>query len=114
MSYHTRLPTTRKEFCLFSLSLSPPKYHYIRDFKFSNLSEIVSRSIYMVKFLALCHLADAAQGFAGGIFRAIGAQRYCFIMVLLSFYLIGIPTGLYLMIKTKLRVLGNLFSTIAL
>jgi Na+-driven multidrug efflux pump len=69
-------------------------------------SEIISRAAYLTKFLALCHLADAAQGFAGGIFRAIGAQRYVFFMVLFSFYLIGIPTGLYLMIETKLRVLG--------
>lgn len=61
----------------------------------------------MIKFLALVHLTDAGQGFAGGVFRAIGAQKYAFLMILFSFYAVGIPVGWFLMFKTKLRVLGK-------
>jgi MATE family multidrug resistance protein len=54
----------------------------------------------------VCHLIDASQGFGAGVLRAIGAQLYGSLMVFFSFYMLGIPIGIYLMFTTKLRVFG--------
>ncbi len=44
-----------------------------------------------------------------GILKAIGAQFYGAVMSFIGFYLIGLPLGLVLMLKTHLKVYGNYF-----
>ena len=41
-----------------------------------------------------------------GIIKAVGAQFYGAIMTFIGFYIIGLPLGLTLMLKTNLRVYG--------
>jgi Na+-driven multidrug efflux pump len=38
--------------------------------------------------------------------RSIGAQAFCMRISLSSYYILGVPLGSYLMLKTQLRVLG--------
>lgn len=68
-------------------------------------------------FVSFAHFMDASQGFSNGILRAVGAQLYGFVMNMVSFYLIGLPIGIFLMFKTDLGVMGKLndltsFSTV--
>ena len=42
-----------------------------------------------------------------GILRAVGAQFFSSVVMFISFYLVGSSTGLYLMLKTDLRVTGK-------
>ncbi|CAF0896963.1 unnamed protein product [Brachionus calyciflorus] len=73
---------------------------------FTSKIEIIKTASKLLKFLAFAHLLDAMQGYAGGVIKAIGAQFYGFIMVIISFYLIGIPVGIYLLLRTHYRVTG--------
>ena len=41
-----------------------------------------------------------------GVIKAVGAQFYGAIMTFIGFYLIGLPIGLVLMLKTSLKVYG--------
>ena len=59
-----------------------------------------------MRFLAVAHIMDATQGIGGGVLRAIGAQFYGFLKVFFSFYIIAIPLGIFLMLKTEFQVLG--------
>jgi MATE family multidrug resistance protein len=41
-----------------------------------------------------------------GVIKAVGAQLYGAIMTFIGFYLIGLPIGLTLMLRTHLKVYG--------
>lgn len=73
---------------------------------FTSDTNIVEVASGLLKFLAFAHILDALQGYNGGVIKAIGAQSYGFMMVIISFYAIGIPVGIFLLLKTNYIVTG--------
>ncbi|CAF0725587.1 unnamed protein product [Brachionus calyciflorus] len=73
---------------------------------FTSEGEIIPHAVTLLKFLSFAHIMDALQGIGGGILKAMGAQFYGFLMVVISLYFIGIPLGIMLMLKTDYQVLG--------
>ncbi|RNA42349.1 multidrug and toxin extrusion 2-like, partial [Brachionus plicatilis] len=67
---------------------------------------IIKNTTSQLKFIAFAHLLDALQGYGGGVLKATGLQFYGFLMVTLSFYGVGIPVGIYLLLKTDFQVTG--------
>ena len=55
----------------------------------------------------MVHVFDAMQVCGGGVLRALGAQVYGVIIAFISYYLIGLSIGLYLLQKTSIRVKGK-------
>lgn len=66
----------------------------------------------------MVHFFDAVQVCGGGILRALGAQIYGVIIAIVAYYLVGLPVGLYLLLKTPVKVvgfwIGILFSSLIL
>lgn len=52
------------------------------------------------------HFFDAVQVCGGGVLRALGAQVYGVIIAIVAYYLVGLPVGLYLLLKTSVKVTG--------
>ncbi|RNA17538.1 multidrug and toxin extrusion 1 [Brachionus plicatilis] len=73
---------------------------------FTNEKKIIDEAAVLLKFLSFAHLMDALQGVGGGVLKAMGAQMYGFMMVLVSLYCFGIPLGIMLMLRTQYKVLG--------
>ncbi len=72
-------------------------------------SKIREASKNLIKVLAIFHLFDGTQGFNGGILRAVGAQLYASIALFVGFCVVGTPIGISLLLKTNLKVYGNIF-----
>ncbi len=59
----------------------------------------------------MIHLLDGTQSFNGGILRAVGAQLYASVAMFFGFCVVGTPIGTSLLLKTNLKVYGNIFKT---
>ena len=46
------------------------------------------------------------QSFCAGILRAVGAQFWALVMIIVSYYFVGLPLGGYLMLGTGLKSSG--------
>lgn len=73
---------------------------------FTNDEEIIRLASRTLKFVSIIHFMDGAQGFFSSIIKSVGGQFYGSIIVFVSFYINGLPLGIYLMKKTDLRILG--------
>ena len=65
----------------------------------NNFNLILSKFLWLIFNLKL-------KGTAAGILRSVGAQFYCSIILFVSFYVIGLPIGISLLLKTSLELYG--------
>jgi len=59
--------------------------------------------------MGLIHVLDGIQGTCSGIMRSMGAQLIVSIFLFIAFYLIGLPVGLWLLLKTSVKIKGYFF-----
>lgn len=76
--------------------------------KLLSLREIIVESTRVLKVLSAISLLDGVQICGNGILRSVGAQTYGAIIAFVGYYVIGLPIGIYLLIKTQLKVLGKI------
>ncbi|RNA07949.1 multidrug and toxin extrusion 1 [Brachionus plicatilis] len=104
--------------CAFCLGLIMLSFSNYIPAIFTNNQDLIKPVSKVLKFLALVHFFDAVQVCGGGILRALGAQVYGVIIAIVAYYLVGLPVGLYLLLKTPIKVtgfwVGILFSSLIL
>jgi hypothetical protein len=63
------------------------------------------------KFFLIIYFQIKKKGTAAGILRSVGAQLFSSIALFIAFYVIGLPIGISLLLKTNLKLFGiqNLF-----
>jgi Na+-driven multidrug efflux pump len=73
---------------------------------FTSDKEIVEMSTFSFKSLAGVIFFDGLQACGSAIMRSVGGQKYGILFEIIGFYIIGLPIGGYLMLKTSLSVRG--------
>lgn len=71
------------------------------------LRETIDKSSAVFKFLSVTVVLDGLQTCGNSVIRSIGGQSKGLIISFIGFYLIGLPIGAYLLLKTQLKVLGK-------
>jgi MATE family multidrug resistance protein len=72
-------------------------------------SDIVRLSDLAFKLMSLTVFIDGLQVTGAAIMRSVGGQAWGILMDILGFYVVGIPLGAYLMLKTDWTIKGYWF-----
>lgn len=80
---------------------------------FGNDQNLIQMASQTLKLLALVYFLDGIACAFKSMMRLLGAQFYGSIMGVLSWYLIGVPIGIWLMLKTSLGLFGWFIGLIA-
>ncbi|CAO1637014.1 unnamed protein product [Parajaminaea phylloscopi] len=73
---------------------------------FSEDAEVIELLITTLPLLALFQVADGISGVSGGIMRGTGRQHLAAYLNMVSYYVISLPLGAYLTLKTSLGLPG--------
>jgi MATE family multidrug resistance protein len=63
----------------------------------------------VIPFLSLFFFPDSAQGYLSGPIRALGLQEEASKMVLIAYYIIGVPSAIFFAFKLHLGIIGFWF-----
>ena len=71
--------------------------------------ELILMVAKVIPFLSLFYFPDSAQGYLSGPIRALGLQEEASKMVLVAYYIIGIPSAALFAFKLHLGIIGFWF-----
>ena len=71
--------------------------------------ELILMVAKVIPFLSLFYFPDSAQGYLSGPIRALGLQEEASKMVLVAYYIIGIPSAVLFAFKLNLGIIGFWF-----
>jgi MATE family multidrug resistance protein len=92
-------------YSLFSSSLLAAAPHSLMSF-FSNDPEVILLGVRVCYIVAIFQFFDCLQVTCSGVLRGLKETRFPLLMVVLAFWLIGIPTGTYLTYQLDFGIRG--------
>ena len=73
---------------------------------YTNIPDLQPDVIIMMEFLAIFHLADAAQAVTSGVLRGLGKTKHASIAGFISYWIISLPMEYLFAFHYDLGVLG--------